>query len=219
MDSVVRGGQRPRGADKRASTPTAYQLLAADVDAPVRPSEIAVPEEYLEDLYVHPLVITPDYVGADRRYVGADRRLSAVRPARDRRVGVGPGPTLRAAEILVIVVVTLSVAVPLTLLASHAAVAGTSSHPPAAFLPSSPGTLGTATLPRATTSYPSRAARSAARAHLALQREARRAAARAADASRQRAARAARVRQREVLRREARIRRHDRLERARARRR
>ena len=192
----MRGGQRARGADKRASGPTAFQLLAAPVDAPVRPSEIDVPEEFLEDLYVHPLIITPDYVGADRR-------ISAVRPARER---VGHGSTLRAAEVLAVVVVTLSVAVPLTLLASHAAVAGTSSHPPVAYLPSSPRTLGRATPGRAATSYRSRAARSAARAQLARQRAARRAAARQADASRHREARAARVRRQAAVRHEAAVR-------------
>jgi hypothetical protein len=180
------------------------------VDAPVRPSEIDVPDEFLEDLYVHPLIITPDYVGADRR-------MAAIRPVHDR---VGHGSALRAAEILAVVVVTLSVGVPLTLLASHAAVAGTASHPPAAYLPSSPRTLGTAaTLRRAATGYRSQAARSAARAQLARQREARRAAARQADASRQHEARAARVRRQAAVRHEARIRRQELVRRARARKR
>ena len=50
-----------------ASATTAYELLAGDGDRHVRPPEVDVPEDLLADLYHHPLIITPDYVGRDRR--------------------------------------------------------------------------------------------------------------------------------------------------------
>ncbi len=194
--------------DKRASGMTAFELLAGDTDGRARSPEVDVPEEFLEDLYVHPLIITPDYVGADRR-------TSAVRHRRDRG---GHGSALRAAEILAIVVATLSVAVPLTLMASHAAVAGTSSRRLVPSQPSSPRTIGALSVGRSAAASASHAARVAARAGLARQRAARRAAARQVDASRHRAARALRVRRQAAMRRAARIRRQEMEERARARR-
>jgi hypothetical protein len=209
VESVLRGGQRARGADKRAPGVTAYQLLGGEVDTPAPSPEVDLPEAFLDDLYVHPLIITPDYVGADRR-------TSAARHRRDRG---GHGPSLRAVEILVIVVATMSVAVPLTLMASHAAVAGTSTHPLTASPPSPPRTVGALPPGRSAAGPGRRVARAAARARLARQRAERRAVARQANASRQHAARAARLRRQEAMRHAARIRRLERVARARARRR
>ena len=183
--------------------PSAYQLLGGSIDDPVRPSEVHVPLEMVADLYAYPLIITSEYVGADRRI--------PVVPAHGDRGG--RRPVVRAAQALAIVLVTLAVAVPLTLMASHAAVAGTSGRLPLSSRPpaSSPGRL-TASSPDRTLAIPrpsagrphlgssSRAERVAASALVAQQRSARRTAARAASAARQRLARAARVRHQEAQR-------------------
>lgn len=123
MDSALRGVRR-NAVEVLPEPVTAYGLLAAGPGTAgpnLEPHEVHVPRELLSDLDVYPLIITPDYIGADRR--ATVRRYPEPRAARR---------SLGALEVLVIMVITLAVAIPLTLMASHAAAVGKSARPPAA---------------------------------------------------------------------------------------
>jgi hypothetical protein len=75
-----------------------------------------MPPELLADLYQPHLIITADYVGPDPRYVEWDR------PRREEAAGapLRHAFSARMLEILVVVVVTVAVVVPITLVASQA---------------------------------------------------------------------------------------------------
>jgi hypothetical protein len=73
--------------------------------------EVYVPPEMLSDLHDPRLVITPDYVGRDRRRPGIGRG----RPARGGR------PSLRLRDVVTVALVTAAAVVPLTLIASQQA--------------------------------------------------------------------------------------------------
>ncbi len=211
----MRGGRRAHGAVTHASATTAYELLADDGDRQVSAPETDLPEDLLADLYHHPLIITPDYVGRDRRtrsvrHHPERRRASGRRDSGDPgdARASGPVPSLRWIEVLVIVVSTILVAVPLTLMGSHAPAAGTSNHSPTPDAATSTPGAGALAVQRPAGSTPSRQARAATRARSARQSSARRAAAlrrreasalHARRASSQRAARRAAVARRQAL--------------------
>ena len=87
-DSAEGRAPGPEGG-QRGTAVTAFQLLGGNIDDPVRPSEIQVPLEMVADLYAYPLIITPDYVGADRR-------VPAARHRRDRGGADRPPDRLRS---------------------------------------------------------------------------------------------------------------------------
>ena len=166
MDSALRGVRRNQ-VEVLPEPVTAYGLLAGGPGTTLEPSEVHVPRELLSDLDVYPLIITPDYIGPDRR--------STIRHYPDRR---GTGRSLRALEVLVIMVITMAVAIPLTLMASHAAAAGKSSRPPASsqVKASASPRFASLSMNRQAASQRIRAARQATRARLDAQRRADRAA-------------------------------------------
>lgn len=177
---------------------TAYGLLAREPVPGPTPTDIVVPPQLLADLDAYPLIITADYVGVDRRAPG-------VRHRRDR---AGTGPSLRGLEILIVVVATMAVVIPLTLLASsHAGVAtgprGAATSPATSHSTRSGSTVRTDALRRST-----------ARGTATRQRVAERATARAALGGRQRARQALRAatvaRRREARARRAALRRTER---------
>ena len=165
----------PRGSDAASAT-TAYQLLAGEGDrSGERPRGTDLPEELLADLYALSLIITPDYVGRDRR-------TRSVRHHPDRRGASGrrdpgdpgdakassPGPSLRWVEVLVIVVSTVRRRRP-----AHPdghrmpPAAGTSNHSPTATpATSTPGARALA-VQRPAGSTPGQQARAATRARSA----------------------------------------------------
>jgi hypothetical protein len=174
---------------------TAYGLLAGGRRTTFEPSEVHVPHELLSDLDVYPLIITPDYIGPDRR--------TTVRHYPDRP---RPGRSLRGLEVLVIMVITMAVAIPLTLMTSHASAAGKSSRPPASSQAKASASPGFATLSmdrraaskdRVAASQRLRAARQATRARLAAQRRASQAATALRRAGRARSAQIRRARRAE----------------------
>ena len=207
VESSVRGGLRARGAARRGSGITAYQLLGGHADDPFPTPELDVPPELLADLYGESLIITADYVGADRR----------TSPSRHRLDRGGHGSSLRSLQILLIVAATAVVTVFLTLTASHPAVPGASG--PTGAPTTAASTVAARSLAFSGPATGSRsqagraaalaAARASARAGVARQRAARRAEAKAADLSHQRAARSIRVRAQQARRRAARARRHE----------
>lgn len=194
MDSALRGVRRNE-VEVLPEPVTAYGLLAGGPGITFEPSEVHVPRELLSDLDVYPLIITPDYIGPDRR--------TTVRHYPDRP---GTGRSLRALEVLVIMVITLAVAIPLTLMTSHAAAAGKSSRSPASSQAKASASPGFATLAqdrraasmeRQAASQRLRIARQASRARLAAQRRAKQAAAALRRAGRARSAQVRRARRAE----------------------
>ena len=207
---------------------TVHQLLAGDGRHAESGSELYVPRDMLSDLYDHPVIITPDYVGKDRRtplvpewpgkppaYLGIDRRVPVAQKAEEvpgsRRHSAG----LLSLEALVVVIVTLAIAVPLTLMVDGAkAPAITSLTPASPVSPTSPKvpTLGSsAALQTVSVQHRDRmaqhAAAVAARERLARQRTAARSAKRARTAGLHRQARAQRAEQRSAARHTAAVRR------------
>ena len=193
---------------------TAYELLAPDGDRRVLPPGVEGPEDLLADLYHQPLIITPGYVGRDRRIStvphSPDRRRGHPPDGGDRRDRTAPGPSLRTLEILVVVVSTILVAVPLALMASRAPILGISSHPASPTPASSPGAARTIAAGGAASGRPSPGARAAARAGLVRATSARRTAAsqrrQASAVHARRASRARAVRHAAVVSRQARAR-------------
>jgi hypothetical protein len=127
--SVLRGGRRGQERGRATRPVSACGLLGWSVDelprAPgtfshqadesLQPLDVYVAPELLADLYEPRLVITPDYVGRDRRFDPARRRPAAVRDGHLSHPSV--------AQLLVmglVAMVTAAVVVPLTLLVSHA---------------------------------------------------------------------------------------------------
>ena len=164
---------------------TAYELLAPDGDRRVLPPGVEGPEDLLADLYHQPLIITPGYVGRDRRistvpHSPERRRASDRRHPRDgggSRDRSAPGPSLRTLEILVVVVSTILVAVPLALMASRAPTAGISSHPASPHPASSPPGARIIAAGGAAAGHPGPGARATTRAGLVRATAARRTAA------------------------------------------
>ena len=77
--------------------------------------EVYVPPELLVDLHAPDLVITPGYIGPERR---AWSRL-AVGATSSHRSGKGGHRSLRLVEALVIVLASVALSVPVTLVVSH----------------------------------------------------------------------------------------------------
>jgi hypothetical protein len=194
VDSALRGVRR-NGVEVLPEPVTAYGLLAGGQDTTLEPHEVHVPHELLSDLDVYPLIITPDYIGADRR--ATVRQYPE--PHRTRR-------SLGALEVLVIMVITLAVAIPLTVMASHAAAVGKSARPTAATqaTASAPSRLAALSMGResvaqfaAQRARIARQATQATRARLAAQRRTDRAATQLRRADRARGARILRTRRAE----------------------
>ena len=105
--------------EEERATPSisAYELLAGDAGQSY-PPDVDLPPELLADLHEQWLVITPDYVGRDRRQshgaLGHDDRNG--RTLDRRRQGAATG----FRERFMVTLVTVAVVVPLTLMAVHA---------------------------------------------------------------------------------------------------
>jgi hypothetical protein len=176
---------------------TLQELLAGDGQPATRGEvEVYVPRALIADLYDHPVIITPEYIGRDRRIssgsegTGSGSQLVTI----DRRVPVvptvlpsvqhedlrGPGSTksLGALEALIIIVSTLALAVPLTLMAAGgkaSAIAGTPASPRVAPVIAGSSGLGTAARQQASDRAARHADRVAARARVARSRSLKRA--------------------------------------------
>jgi hypothetical protein len=181
---------------------TAYELLAGGPGTTLEPFE--VPVELLADLDVYPLIITPDYVGADRRSAirsPAIHQYPTPRPPAIRQYYAPreTGRSVRAFEVLVIMVITMAIAIPLTLMASHASAPARSSLPSASAQKKASTTahVRTVALERQAASQRSRAIHQAARARLNTERRARRAGAASRRAARARSAQVLRARRAE----------------------
>jgi hypothetical protein len=122
--AVLRGGCQALEGERHLPQLTSPEPLTDAFGGSPRQTEIDVPPELLADLHEPRLIITPNYVGSDRRVSGARRP--------HRR---GFGPSVRLIEVVVIIMATVVAVVPLTLLASHAAVAVSS--PPQSSTPQS----------------------------------------------------------------------------------
>lgn len=120
---VSRGGLRALSDASPDSASSAYNLLG-DGAPTGHPVEIDLPPGMLDDLHHPALVISPGYVGPERRR-WADRRWADQRWA-DRRsglhrhpIGRRPGRGLRLSETIMVIAVTVAAVVPLTLILSH----------------------------------------------------------------------------------------------------
>jgi hypothetical protein len=102
---------------------SAYGLL--DVDCAGRAVDIYLPPGLLDDLHDPNLIITPGYVGPERRDP-AQRHRSY----RSRRGPRRPGRGLRLIETAAVVLATVVAAVPLTLIASHSMVGASAAPAP-----------------------------------------------------------------------------------------
>lgn len=107
----MRRGRSALTVRASSGTPTAYGLLGAPSSCG-HDLEVYVPPSLLADLHAPDLVITPRYVGPERRLWSRLPVGAAPSPPDDRR-------SLRLMEAVVIVLVSVALAVPLTLLASH----------------------------------------------------------------------------------------------------
>ena len=172
---MKRGRSAPRARPEGATT-TVSGLLGpppgghADL-------EVHVPAALLADLYAPDLVITPRYVGPERR---TRTRVDAVAVPRWGAAAPGRGRagSLRLVEAVLIALVSVGLAVPLTLLASHQA-----SHAVGAAAPPAGAAPGAASAARASAHQAAaahREAQGAARQLLAVQHRAVRSAQRAA---------------------------------------
>jgi hypothetical protein len=85
--------------------------------------EIYLPPGLLDDLHDPSLVITPAYVGPERRI--RSRRSPRHRPDRARR---RPGRWLRVSEVVAVIVATVAAVVPLSLIVAHAPMAPAAVH-------------------------------------------------------------------------------------------
>jgi hypothetical protein len=175
---------------------TLQELLSGD--EPTERPAVDVPRELLADLYDHPVIITPEYIGRDRRIsqrsewterasqvVTIDRRapiVPAVRPSVQLdvdRTGRHTQRSLGTFEALVIIAATLALAVPLTLMAASgkaSAIPSTPAVPHTASIVAGSNGLRTLALERASARAARRAARTAARARATRSRVAKRAA-------------------------------------------
>ncbi len=128
--AVLRGGQTTVDRDGQTPVKTAHRLLTQRIDGSTLPSEVAVHPDLLADLHEPGLIITPDYVGRDRR-------LAGLRPDRNGGRRRSSGPSVRFVHLVLAVVATTIAVIPLTLLASDALgaapSAGQASAHPAAF--------------------------------------------------------------------------------------
>jgi hypothetical protein len=175
---------------------TLQDLLAGDRQ-PAEREQVEIPRELLADLYDHPVIITPEYIGRDRRtfspsegtgrttqLVTVDRRVPAGLPVGPNaqygdHTGLRASRSLGTFEALVIVVSTLALAVPLTLMAASgnaSAIASTPAAPHVASAITGSSGLRTAALQQTSDRAARRAARVEARARAARSRSLRRAA-------------------------------------------
>jgi hypothetical protein len=232
---VLRGGRRVHRAQTNSQDGTLHQLLAGDAGDARGLAEVHIPRALLSDLYDHPVVITPEYIGRDRRapvvsewpdrrseYPGVERRLPAAREVEIRRDRGLPGLGLRSLEVILVIIATLAVAVPLTLMAGGTkAPAIANLSPVSPKVPTQAASPGIRTLAaQGSNNWAARrAASTAARAHLASLRSERRASAEAArqtTAAANRAARARHAVQERALRHADTVRRQELLRRDRA---
>ncbi len=175
---------------------TLQDLLAGD-GQPVDRGDVYVPRALVADLYDHPVIITPEYIGRDRRIssgtegtgratqlVTIDRRAAVV-PSVSASVqhedlgGPGSSRSLGALEALIIIVSTLALAVPLTLMAAGgkaSAITGTPTSPRVVPVTAGSSGLGTAARQQAPDRAVRHADRAAARARATRSRSLRRAA-------------------------------------------
>ncbi len=122
------------------------ESVGGRVGGSFRKAEVRMPPELLADLYEPHLIITADYVGPDPRYVEWDRPLHEA----------GAGAPLRHAfsarklEILVVVLVTVSVVVPITVVASQAVLGAPSPQPATRVISAPPTSAPPTSAPHAT---------------------------------------------------------------------
>ena len=142
----TRGGRRALERASRHEPVSAHGLLGGDSVGTVSDLEVYVPPELLADLHEPRLVITPGYIGRDRR-----------RPV-PWRWRVRRQPKSRLALVVMVALITSATVVPLTLARTPRAVSASAPHPVRAHSPG-PGT-GLARAPRTRRERPARPARS-----------------------------------------------------------
>jgi hypothetical protein len=113
----TRGGRRALEGASRGEPVSAHGLLGGDSVGTVSDLELYVPPEMLADLHEPRLVITPGYIGRDRR-----------RPAPPQWGGPRQ-PTSRLALVVMVALVTSATVVPLTLALAPRGVSATATHP------------------------------------------------------------------------------------------
>jgi hypothetical protein len=112
----TRGGRRALERASGAEPVSAHGLLGGDSVGTVSDLEVYVPPEMLADLHEPRLVITPGYIGRDRR-----------RPAPWQRRVRRP-PTSRLALVVMVALITSAIVVPLTLALAPRGVSATATH-------------------------------------------------------------------------------------------
>jgi hypothetical protein len=178
--SVLRGEGRELDRPAGVTPVSAHGLLAATIDEPTVRPVVHVSPDMVADLHEPRLIISPDYVGRDRRH-GLMLR-GPYEPARRS--------THRLAQAVMVALVTTAAVVPLTLMVAHHAPAAPGPAGGARTLVHPAATAGSPRTPPARAARASTAsARSAAREGLSSERAAAKSA-RAAATADQRAARA-----------------------------
>jgi hypothetical protein len=83
--SVLRGEGRPATRRATGSPPSAHGLLGGGVDTWAREPDVPVPPELVADLHHPDLIITPGFVGVERRRRLGDVDRWGTQPVRSRR--------------------------------------------------------------------------------------------------------------------------------------
>jgi hypothetical protein len=123
----TRGGRQALERASRGQPVSAHGLLGGESVATALDLEIYVPPEMLADLHEPRLVITPGYIGRDRR-----------RPATSRW-GLRHQPKSRLVLVVLVALITSAIVVPLTLALAPRGVSATATDPVRAHAPG-PGT-------------------------------------------------------------------------------
>jgi hypothetical protein len=109
--SVLRGEGQELDGPAGVTPVSAHSLLAGTIDRPTVWPVVHVPPEMVADLHEPRLIISPDYVGRDRRH-GIVHRQPLAPPRRS---------THRLAQAVIVALVTTAAVVPLTLMVAHQA--------------------------------------------------------------------------------------------------
>lgn len=116
--SLLRGGRRALDEDGPVAPITVCGLLGR-ADAATGRLDVYVPPSWLADLHDPRLIITADFVGRDRRFRHRHPPSSSRPDVALPSPSEGRGSSLRFHQLLAVVVATVALVVPLTLMASH----------------------------------------------------------------------------------------------------
>ena len=116
--SLLRGGRRALDEEGPVAPITVCGLLGP-ADVATGQLDVYVPPSWLADLHDPRLIITPDFVGRDRRFGHRPPPSSSRSGVAPPPPSTGRGSSLRFHQLIAVVVATVALAVPLTLMASH----------------------------------------------------------------------------------------------------